>query len=88
MEGGRKKIGAILKEAGHITEDDVQRVLEYQQSQGGFFGQALISLGLVSPEEVEQALASQMVTRGGAAKPKVEPPAPGAGAAGGTDETK
>jgi hypothetical protein len=57
---GRRKIGAILKEAGHITEADVQRVLEYQRTQGGFFGQALVSLGLVSAEEVERALAAQM----------------------------
>jgi hypothetical protein len=57
---GRRKIGAILKEAGHITEADVQRVLEYQRTQGGFFGQALVSLGLVSVEEVERALAAQM----------------------------
>lgn len=66
----RRKIGTILKEAGHITEEDVQRVLEFQRAQGGFFGQALISLGLVSPEEVERALASQM-----GLGPK-QPPAP------------
>jgi 3-isopropylmalate dehydrogenase len=56
---GRNRLGAILRESGRITEDDVARVLEYQRAKGGFFGQALISLGLASPEDVEHALARQ-----------------------------
>jgi 3-isopropylmalate dehydrogenase len=56
---GRNRLGAILRESGHITEEDVARVLEYQRAQGGFFGQALISLGLASPDDVEQALSRQ-----------------------------
>jgi 3-isopropylmalate dehydrogenase len=57
--GGRGRLGMILKESGRITDDDVARVLEYQRTQGGFFGQALISLGLATPDDVEQALARQ-----------------------------
>jgi 3-isopropylmalate dehydrogenase len=57
---GRRKIGAILRESGRITDEDVTRVLEYQRTEGGFFGQALISLGLASPEDVEQALSRQL----------------------------
>jgi 3-isopropylmalate dehydrogenase len=56
---GRTKIGVILRESGRITDQDVARVLEYQRIQGGFFGQALISLGLASPHDVEQALGRQ-----------------------------
>jgi type IV pilus assembly protein PilB len=80
----RKKIGAILRDEGRITDADVQRVLDYQRTQGGLFGQALVSLGLVSPEEVEKALATQLGLPG--ARPR-RPDAKG-GAGTGQDETK
>lgn len=45
--------------SGRITEDDTARALRYQQDHGGYFGEALLALDLVSPEEVEWGLASQ-----------------------------
>jgi type IV pilus assembly protein PilB len=55
----RRQLGAILLESGRITDEDVRRVLEHQRVHGGFFGQALVALGMVSREEIDWALASQ-----------------------------
>lgn len=55
----RRQLGTILLESGRITQDDVGRVLEYQRAHGGFFGQALIALDVVSREEIDWALANQ-----------------------------
>jgi hypothetical protein len=55
----RRQLGTILLESGRITEGDVQRVLEYQRAHGGFFGQALVALDIVSREEIDWALANQ-----------------------------
>jgi len=54
----RRQLGAILLESGRITQEDVARVLEHQRTHGGFFGQALVSLGVVSREELDWALAN------------------------------
>lgn len=55
----RRNLGEILMSTGRITEDDAARALRYQQDHGGYFGEALLALGVVSPEEVEWGLASQ-----------------------------
>lgn len=55
----RRTIGQILMSFGRITEEDVAKAIEYQQQAGGFFGEALLALGFVSPEELEWGLASQ-----------------------------
>ena len=44
---------------GHISEADAARALEYQRDHGGYFGEALLGLGLVSQDELEWGLASQ-----------------------------
>lgn len=44
---------------GRITEGDVERALGHQQENGGYFGEALLALGMVSQEELEWGLASQ-----------------------------
>jgi type IV pilus assembly protein PilB len=54
----RRPLGAILLESGRITQADVERVLEYQRSHGGYFGQGLVSLGILSREETDWALAN------------------------------
>lgn len=59
MTEKRQQLGTILLESGRITPDDVQRVLEYQRAHGGFFGQGLVALEIVSREEIDWALASQ-----------------------------
>lgn len=55
----RRPLGDILKELGRVTESDVTRALEYQREHGGFFGQALVAMGVVKQEELEWTLASQ-----------------------------
>ena len=60
MSAARRQIGAILLESGRISAEDVEHVLEYQQQHGGFFGQALVTLGIVSRDELDWALANQL----------------------------
>ncbi len=55
----RQNIGEILVGFGRITQEDVDRALDHQRENGGYFGAALIALGVVSPEEIEWSLASQ-----------------------------
>lgn len=52
-------IGQILQSFGRITEKDVEAALEYQKDRGGYFGEALLALGLVTREELDWGLASQ-----------------------------
>lgn len=54
----KRPLGTILQDSGRITQDDVQRVLEHQRTYGGYFGQALVALGILSREELDWALAS------------------------------
>lgn len=54
----RTPLGVMLLESGRITQDDVERVLTYQRTHGGFFGQALVALGILSREETDWALAN------------------------------
>ncbi len=55
----RRTLGQILMSFGRITESDVDDALSYQRDHGGYFGEALMALGLVSQEELEWGLASQ-----------------------------
>jgi type IV pilus assembly protein PilB len=55
----RRTIGQILMGLGRISEEDVARALEHQRDHGGYFGEALVACGAVSPEELEWGLASQ-----------------------------
>ena len=55
----RRTIGQILMSFGRISEVEAGRALEYQRDHGGYFGEALQALGLVSQDELEWGLASQ-----------------------------
>ena len=55
----RRTIGQILMTMGRVTEAEVSKALDYQRDNGGFFGEALVALGIVSQEELEWSLASQ-----------------------------
>ena len=57
--GERRTIGQILMSLGRISDDDVARALEHQRAHGGYFGEALLALGIVTPDELEWGLASQ-----------------------------
>lgn len=55
----RRTIGQILINAGRITDDDVNRALEHQRDNGGYFGEALVASGVVNQDELDWGLASQ-----------------------------
>jgi type IV pilus assembly protein PilB len=55
----RKSIGQILKDLGRLDENDIERALDHQRMHGGLFGEALIKLGLIEPDELEWSLANQ-----------------------------
>lgn len=55
----KKPLGTLLLEMGRISEAEIERALEHQRLQGGYFGQALVDLGIVEQEELDFSLASQ-----------------------------
>ncbi|HKJ03387.1 MAG TPA: hypothetical protein VJ997_13060 [Longimicrobiales bacterium] len=55
----RRTIGRILMDVGRLTERDTAQALDYQREHGGYFGEALLALGLVSQDALEWGLASQ-----------------------------
>lgn len=56
----KRQLGTILLESGRISQADVDRVLEYQRAHGGFFGQALVGLGILTRDEVDYFLSHQL----------------------------
>src|SRR5439155_27143105 len=54
-----RRIGAILAEQGKIGLQDIERVLELQQRQGSRFGEAALRVGLITPVDLQSALAAQ-----------------------------
>lgn len=55
----RPNLGEILTGIGRIGTPEVEQALEYQREHGGYFGEALVALGVVSQDELEWGLASQ-----------------------------
>ena len=55
----RSTIGQILLGLGRITEAQAAKALEHQRDHGGYFGEALLALGLLTQDELEWGLASQ-----------------------------
>ena len=52
-------IGALLVDAGRLTHDEAERIHDYQKKVGLPFGEAGISMGLLTDEDVRHALALQ-----------------------------
>lgn len=57
--GRDRSMGAILIDSGKITAADAERVLRLQEEQGLRFGDAAKQLGLVTEEDIAQALSRQ-----------------------------
>lgn len=57
--GHDSSMGALLRDAGKLDDDDAERVLRVQQDLGLRFGEAAVRMGLVSEDDIEQALAQQ-----------------------------
>ncbi|RLT27479.1 MAG: glycosyltransferase [Chloroflexi bacterium] len=56
---GRATLGDLLMEAGLITRDQLRAALEIVDRTGVRFGEALISLGAISQDELMEAIARQ-----------------------------
>ncbi|HEX4984506.1 MAG TPA: chain length determinant protein tyrosine kinase EpsG [Burkholderiales bacterium] len=52
-------IGALLVDAGKISQADAERVMRLQREKGARFGDAAVSLGLVTSADIDEALARQ-----------------------------
>jgi protein-tyrosine kinase len=52
-------IGELLVNAGRLSQDNVQRILDYQKKSGQLFGEAGVAMGLLTDEDVRHALALQ-----------------------------
>jgi chain length determinant protein tyrosine kinase EpsG len=57
--GNSSSIGAILVNAGRLSEENVARILEAQVQQQNHFGEAAINLGLLTDDDVRFALSRQ-----------------------------
>lgn len=57
--GTEANIGKLLRDAGKLQLQDMERVLELQQKQNLRFGEAALKLGLVSEDDIQQALSHQ-----------------------------
>ena len=55
----RHPIGSYLREACHLTEEEIARIAACQQERGLRFGQAAVELRLVGEEDVMHALSAQ-----------------------------
>lgn len=56
---GRRNVGDILIECGRLTGREVRRALDFQRRNGGYFGEALIALQMVTRPELDWVLATQ-----------------------------
>ena len=54
-----RSIGAILIDSGRLTPEAAARILEAQKAEGLRFGDAAIRLGLLTEEDIQQALSQQ-----------------------------
>jgi type II secretory ATPase GspE/PulE/Tfp pilus assembly ATPase PilB-like protein len=59
-EAKKGTLGEILSASRIITENDVAAALEEQQRSGARFGEALVSLGIVTQEDIDWALSNQL----------------------------
>jgi hypothetical protein len=46
-------LGEILAAKGWVSEEDIERALDYQRQSGGRFGDCLVKLGVVTREQIE-----------------------------------
>src|SRR3990170_854894 len=54
-----RRIGSILAAQGKLRPQDIERVLQLQQSQGSRFGEAALRVGLITKDDLQSALAKQ-----------------------------
>ncbi|WP_457390618.1 polysaccharide biosynthesis tyrosine autokinase [Roseateles sp. P5_E1] len=54
-----RPIGDLIRDARNLSAAEVEKVLSYQREHGVRFGEAAVTLGLASPDDVLNALAQQ-----------------------------
>lgn len=54
-----RRLGSILVAQGKLAPQDIERVLQLQQSQGSRFGEAAMRVGLITKDDLQSALARQ-----------------------------
>src|SRR2546426_5349206 len=54
-----RRIGSILAEEGKLGGEDIERVMELQQTEGWRFGEAAQRLGLITEDDLRCAVANQ-----------------------------
>lgn len=54
-----KRLGERLLEAGFLAEEQLEQALNFQKASGGQLGEILLSLELVTPEQLYRVLATQ-----------------------------
>ena len=59
MKDGHFLIGDLLKEAGYITQEQIDIALKVQKIDRAFFGEILLSLNFVTTREIALAIAKQ-----------------------------
>ncbi|WP_353949052.1 hypothetical protein ABNN70_05755 [Sporolactobacillus sp. Y61] len=59
QSGRRPLIGELLVQSGHVKRKDLDRALTRQESAGGMLGDMLLSMNLISPAQLADALAVQ-----------------------------
>ena len=58
-EGAGSRLGGRLVEKGTLTEEDVRRIVQSQREKGLLFGEAAVSLGLLTRDDLQRALSEQ-----------------------------
>ncbi|MDD3654490.1 MAG: ATPase, T2SS/T4P/T4SS family [Desulfotomaculaceae bacterium] len=61
LEGARQKLGEKLVEKGAVTREQLWEALRVQSRSGGFLGEILIKLGMVSEEVINEILGVQKI---------------------------
>lgn len=54
-----RTVGAILVDSGKLSVDSIETILRLQKEEGLRFGDAAVKLGMLTPEDVQYALARQ-----------------------------
>jgi type IV pilus assembly protein PilB len=54
-----EKLGEILVQSGTISDQQLQRALDFQRREGGLLGEILVKLGYVNEREIVQAITAQ-----------------------------
>ena len=59
LERYDRRIGSILAEEGKLSAEDIERVMDLQQTNGLRFGEAALRLGLITDDDLRCAVAKQ-----------------------------